>query len=130
MPPTCQSLREGDKDVLSGAPPHLPIEGVHACGALVMTRTGAPRAYDRFEPTKRPDPPVPPVLAIRFVHAQNDTVDGMLEPYWDPECRCEVLTIFQGRQQGDRLSGTFTSRRDGIESQGRWEMKRRRKSSS
>ena len=102
----------------------------HAHGDVVMTRTGAPRGYDRFEPTKRPDPPAPPVLAIRFVHAEDGTIDGMLEPYWDPQCRCEVVTVFHGRQQGDRLSGSFTSRRDGIDSHGRWQMKRRAGSSN
>jgi hypothetical protein len=97
----------------------------HAHGDVVMTRTGALSGYERSERMKGPEPPPPSVLAIRFVHAENGMIEGMMEPYWDPQCRCEVVTTFHGRQDGDRLSGTFVSRRQVVETRGRWQMKRR-----
>lgn len=50
------------------------------------------------------------VLTIQFVHAFDGTVDGRLEPYWDPDCQCEAVTTFRGRLIGDRLEGTFSTR--------------------
>lgn len=39
---------------------------------------------------------------------------------------CELLTVFEGRLSGDRLEGTYTSRRpDGQTQRGRWEVTRR-----
>lgn len=61
----------------------------------------------------------PQVLMIRFVRAKEGQISGALDPYWDPDCDCEVQTSFVGEIQGDRILGVFTaiSGRPGV---GRW----------
>ena len=66
------------------------------------------------------------VLTIRFVRIEGGRVSGRLAPYTEPSCSCELLTVFEGRLNGAKLEGTYTSRRpDGQTQQGRWEVTRR-----
>ena len=51
-----------------------------------------------------------PELSVKFVQVANGMVRGQLDPYIDPDCACPVLTVFIGRQEGDRIEGTFTIR--------------------
>jgi hypothetical protein len=67
------------------------------------------------------------VLAIRFVSVAEVGLEGSLEPYWDPDCRCRATTTFRGRLSGKRLSGTFLTRHeDGSLATGRWQAQRTR----
>jgi hypothetical protein len=66
-------------------------------------------------------------LAVRFVDVANGRVRGELDPYTDPDCACTVNTVFEGRQQGDRIEGTFTIRNpaNGTTRKGDWSVSRR-----
>ncbi|MDQ5859079.1 MAG: hypothetical protein M3542_12495 [Acidobacteriota bacterium] len=75
----------------------------------------------------------PQVLTIRFVRAKEGQISGSLDPYWDPDCDCEVQTSFVGEIQGDRIAGIFTaiSGRPGVgRSTGWWEVRRTKPRSS
>jgi hypothetical protein len=67
------------------------------------------------------------VLTIRFVQIVGGTVNGVLDPYQDPECGCAVYTTFVGRVRGDRVEGEFVSRHSGHGGTfgGRWSAQRR-----
>jgi hypothetical protein len=103
----------------------------HAHGDVLMTPRGRRDPYHRSPPTagSLPDRPadLTQVLTIQFVHTAEGTVDGRLEPYWDPDCQCRAVTTFRGRLNGDRLEGTFTTQL-GVSGQasGRWVAHRRR----
>jgi hypothetical protein len=87
--------------------------------------TGAYRPAPR--PTREPTGSAAPaeVLSIRFVRAEGETVNGTLDPYWDPDCSCEVTTTFVGAVSGDRIAGTFTSMRTAGRVSGTWKATRR-----
>jgi hypothetical protein len=44
------------------------------------------------------------------VRARDGQIDGHLEPYWDPDRRCQASATFLGWVDGNRISGTFSSR--------------------
>lgn len=53
----------------------------------------------------------PSILTIAFVGVWSDGVSGMLDPYTDTDCRCQVLTTFTGRlTSATTLEGTFVTR--------------------
>jgi hypothetical protein len=90
-----------------------------------ILRPGADTAYGEVEITfaralrlygDAPDEPLPwspcRVIQIAFVRLDAGTIRGTLAPYWDPDCECQTLAVFEGRLTGrDRVEGTFTSRR-------------------
>ena len=101
----------------------------HAHGDVVMIPRGSTNAY---RPAPRPTgeaagsaPPTAELLSIRFVRAEGETVNGTLDPYWDPDCSCEVTTTFVGAINGDRIAGTFTSMRTAGRVSGTWKATRR-----
>jgi hypothetical protein len=50
------------------------------------------------------------VLTIHFVRKEGGSVTGTLDPYSDPECRCQVNTTFQGTFTDARtIEGTYTT---------------------
>lgn len=55
-------------------------------------------------------PPHSEYIGIRFVRADADVIQGMLDPYRDPNCGCRLTTTFTGTMHGDTISGTFSSR--------------------
>jgi hypothetical protein len=67
------------------------------------------------------------VLSISFVRAAGGSITGVLDPYTDPSCGCELRTTFKGRQAGARVEGTFSARRTdtGEVQHGRWSVERR-----
>lgn len=68
------------------------------------------------------------LLGIRFVSVAEVGLEGALDPYWDPECRCIATTTFRGRLSGNRLSGTYLTRLDdGTWATGRWQAQRARR---
>ena len=100
----------------------------HAHGDVVMIPRGAANAY---RPAPRPtgeatgSAATAEVLSIRFVRAEGETVNGTLDPYWDPDCSCEVTTTFVGAMSGNRIVGTFTSMRTAGRVTGTWTATRR-----
>jgi len=100
----------------------------HARGDVVMIPRGSTNAY---RPAPRPtgqgtgSAPTAEILSIRFVRAEGETVNGTLDPYWDPDCSCEVTTTFVGAISGDRIAGTFTSMRTAGRVSGTWNATRR-----
>ena len=66
-------------------------------------------------------------IRIDFVRIDGNRITGQLEPYDDPECGCSLITVFHGTIEGDKMSGTFTSRHgmsDHVD-EGRWSARRR-----
>ena len=97
-----------------------------AYGDVVMSPAGM-----RVQ-TQSPDPGPPPqasaqAIAISFARIAGGRVSGRLAPYTDPDCQCPVMTVFEGRLNGDVLAGTYTSRRQGAttEQRGEWRVTRR-----
>ena len=81
------------------------------------------------------DPPEEPlpresrrVLEIALVRVDAGAIRGVLAPYWDPDCECQTISVFEGRLTGPgTVEGTFTSRPapDGpIRLAGRWAAER------
>lgn len=56
----------------------------------------------------------PLVLKISFLRLSNGIVRGVLEPYEDPECRCLVVTTFEGTMRKGVIEGTFYTRGAGM----------------
>ena len=103
----------------------------HAHGDVLMTAAGASVAYRRLPPgpdpyreTERTRPDT--FLTIRFVRAADGWIDGVLDPYWDPDCGCQVTTAFRGEIGDGRVAGTFVSRFGESIATGRWGVSRRR----
>jgi hypothetical protein len=66
-------------------------------------------------------------LAIQFVRADQDQVNGELEPYWDSDRDCQAFTSFRGRIKGRTIEGTFVTMygRPLGETTGVWKVTRR-----
>ena len=95
--------------------------------AAAAAASGAdPKARDG-EDLLDPDPH--PFLSIKIVRIEKNSVRGTLDPYWDPDCECRTQTVFEGKVTGNRMEGTFSSRRQSAEHQvfsGKWRVERRR----
>ena len=65
------------------------------------------------------------VLRIRYMRAGESTVEGVLEPYYDPDCDCTVTTTFLGVLHGDSITGQYVGRGGWMMRQGAWRMGRR-----
>jgi len=65
-------------------------------------------------------------LAISVITVKNGEIQGQIEPYKDPSCRCEVQTRFEGQMLGNVIGGTFTTRAvaSGREQHGAWNVRR------
>ncbi len=71
---------------------------------------------------------VPQAIAISFVRADNQMVEGRLAAYRDPDCGCLLTTTFRGRLVApDLFEGTFVSWHQEMrkETQGWWRARRR-----
>jgi hypothetical protein len=67
----------------------------------------------------------PEPLRIQLVRVFGHQVAGQLAPYTDPDCECEVTTIFSGRLEGNSLLGVFhTYHPDGRTRTGEWRVER------
>jgi hypothetical protein len=111
------------------------VEGEdHAHGDVLMIPAGSSEPY---RPSARSAEAVtlrrgPQLLTIRFIRATKGHISGSLDPYWDPDCDCEVQTSFVGEVRDDRIVGTFTavSGRPGVgRSTGWWEVHRKKPTS-
>lgn len=100
----------------------------HAHGDVLMIPRGS---NDPYRPARRPGGQGPgpaeatQLLKIRFIRAEGARLSGTLEPYWDPDCNCEVTTMFVGEVSGDTVEGTFTSERTAGRVFGTWHATRR-----
>jgi hypothetical protein len=66
------------------------------------------------------------VLSIAFVRVAGGAVNGTLDPYTDPDCKCTVQTTFTGTLRGNTIEGTFVTRGSQLpsEQRGRWRVTR------
>jgi hypothetical protein len=48
-------------------------------------------------------------LKIFFVRAFSGAIEGMLDKYWDPDRRCNAMTVFRGTLAGRTIAGTFST---------------------
>ncbi len=99
-------------------------------GDVIMTPGAGdyPRSRDADPLAAQRELRTPLVVEIRYLRIDGDSISGSLVPYWDPSCRCRVLTTFGGRLQGDVIVGTFESRAGGAESwEGTWRTVRKRR---
>lgn len=65
-------------------------------------------------------------LRIGYASVGASLVEGILEPFRDPECDCMVDTSFRGELRGDSIVGRYVSRRGWTMRRGEWRMSRRR----
>lgn len=68
-------------------------------------------------------------LKIQFIRLGSGRVTGTLEPYTDPDCKCQVVTTFEGVFTGpNTIEGTYTTRGTDFfhqTSAGNWKVTRR-----
>jgi hypothetical protein len=98
----------------------------HAHGDVLMIPRGS---SDPYRPRSGGEGPAPAgasqLLTIRFVKAEGGNVTGTLDPYWDPDCDCEVTTTFVGQRKGNTIEGTFASERNAGRVFGTWKATRK-----
>jgi hypothetical protein len=102
-----------------------------AYGDVRMVPEGVLQPYERYrgEPVHSWVAPrsASESLAIQFVRAERDQVNGELEPYWDSDRDCQAFTSFRGRIKGRTIEGTFVTMygRSAAETTGVWKVTRR-----
>ena len=80
-----------------------------AFGEVEMTFSRVLRLYG--DPPEEDLPRKPcSVINIAVVRLEDGKIRGTLAPYWDPDCDCRTLTVFEGQRTADRVQGSFTSR--------------------
>lgn len=100
-----------------------------AHGDIVMVPRSGGMTHDdalRVAATRHADNQV---LTIRFVRVSGQHVAGTIEPYPDPDSECELVTVFRGELDGDRITGTFRTHHvghDGMAQTGTWWVTRAR----
>jgi hypothetical protein len=100
-----------------------------AYGEVDMTFAPSLRLYGGAGAEEKDRRPPCTTIDITIVRVQGTRIRGTLAPYWDPDCDCRTWTVFEGDLVGDRVSGTFSSRRESSGSPpmtGRWLVERRR----
>lgn len=80
-----------------------------AYGEVEMTFSRALRLYGDSPEEDLPRKPCN-VINIKMVRLEGAKTRGTLAPYWDPDCDCRTLTVFEGELTTDRVQGSFTSR--------------------
>ena len=95
--------------------------------ALASAAAGAAVDPKIDKDVDRLDPEPCPFLSIKVVRIEKNAVRGTLAPYWDPDCECRTQTVFEGKISGNRIEGTFSSRRQSAEHPvftGKWQVER------
>jgi hypothetical protein len=98
-----------------------------AYGDVVMTPTsGQPlRAADADSRGHVEHSQFADVLRVTFVRVIGGMIEGSLEPYVAPDCKCVVTTVFQGVLKGDSIDGTYvTHGAMGLRQEGNWSVQR------
>lgn len=68
----------------------------------------------------------PELLRVTFVRITGGYVQGSLEPYVAPDCKCVVTTVFRGTIKGNRIEGDYVTRGErGLRQTGAWSVTRR-----
>jgi hypothetical protein len=83
-----------------------------AYGEVEMTFAPSLRLYDQSQSGEDPGRRICTVIDIAIVRVEGNTIRGTLAPHWDPDCDCRASTVFEGKLVGDRIRGTFSSRRE------------------
>lgn len=50
------------------------------------------------------------IIGITVVRIENSRVRGTMTPYWDPDCDCRAHTVFEGKLDRNRITGTYRTR--------------------
>ena len=92
---------------------------------LMIPNWPGPYSISQYVPPEDYVAPAEP-LRIQLVRVFGHQVAGQLAPYTDPDCECQVTTIFSGRLDGNSLNGVFyTYHPDGRTTTGQWRVQRR-----
>lgn len=68
----------------------------------------------------------PELLRIALVRVVGGFVEGVLEPYTAPDCKCVVSTTFRGALQGNTIKGDYlTTGAYGLRQTGSWSVSRK-----
>jgi len=95
--------------------------------SLHLSREAASADYPKRDSEELPPAPCT-VIGITVVRIEDDLVRGTMAPYWDPDCNCRAQTVFEGKLARNRITGTFSSRRESSERSvltGEWRAERR-----
>ena len=84
---------------------------------------GAQVRYQEHRP--HPGAAAAPALRIRHVRAGASILEGVIEPFHDPDCDCMVTTRFRGVVRGDSIAGTYVGRGGATTREGAWHVTRR-----
>jgi hypothetical protein len=106
---------------------HLEAGADTARGQVEMTFAPALELYrEQVEACELPRRPCT-TIDIAVIRVADGTIRGTLAPYWNPACDCRTVSVFEGRRTGERIAGSFVTRREGGEavlSTGRWQVER------
>ncbi len=103
-----------------------------ASGAVVMIPQGYARPYPaygnapyEYEARSLDNSHV---LTIAFVRANDGSVRGILDRYWDPDRSCFASSVFRGVVEKETIAGTFVTTWEcgQGEASGEWKVTRRR----
>lgn len=78
--------------------------------SLHVGREAASADYPKSDPEELPAPCT--IIGITVVAIEDDLVRGTMAPYWDPDCNCRAETVFEGKLARNRITGTFSTRRE------------------
>ena len=106
----------------------LEAVGQRAGGQVIMKRQGADRAFARYDPERSAiwSLGAPQSLTILMVRAEDGTLTGELDPYWDFDYACQAYTIFRGEIRGNVIQGTYETTLRGFFTRrtGKWRVTR------
>lgn len=94
--------------------------------ALELAREAAAADYRRDHPNELLPSPCT-VIGITVVRIEDGRVRGTMDPYWDPDCDCRAHTVFEGKLARNRITGTFSIRREAADRRiltGQWQVDR------
>ena len=98
-----------------------------ARGQVEMTFAPALELYGAEAAAGSPPPRPCTAIDIAVVRVEDGGIRGTLAPYWNPACDCRTVSVFEGRRTGERIAGTFVTRREGgqaVLAGGRWQVER------
>jgi hypothetical protein len=106
----------------------ITAHGDSAFGHVLLTQDAGNRQYlpahERQEHLGHA--PSEMLLYIGFVEVRGGIVVGQVEPYIAPDCQCVAVSVFVGTLSGDRIRGTYFTRRErGPDQTGEWSVQRK-----
>lgn len=100
-----------------------------AFGDVVMTPTAGQQPVNAADVESRAHfthAAQPQVLTMTIVRVSGGLVEGSLEPYVAPDCKCVVTTVFRGAVQGNSIKGEYVTRGpNDLRQVGTWSVQRR-----